>query len=150
MSLTSAKTYERVLPDRRRRATPMFSRYWLRGRRRGGRRSSEIERIYVDVYAPSEFAMAFGLLGLSVIDLLLTQQHVHAGGAEANPVMAWVLREGGAQGFTIAKIVLTLIATAVLLLHIRFRLARRMLRVLLVVNLCVMVWHCVVIIDRSG
>lgn len=150
MISTSAKTYDRGRPDRRRRPTPMFSRYWLAGRRHGGRRRGEIERIYVDAYTRSEIMVVLGLLGLSAIDLLLTQNHVSAGGTEANPLMAWVLREGGVPGFTIAKVALTLIATAVLLLHVRFRLARRALQVLLVVYLCVMVWHGVVLIDRTG
>ena len=150
MSSTTAKIYDRVLADRRRRPTPMFSRYWLRGRRRGGRRQGEIERVYVDVYTRSELALVLGLLFLSVVDLVLTEQHLSVGGAEANPVMAFVLQAGGARGFALVKVALTLPAAVVLLVHQRFRLARRAMVVLFAVYACLMVWHAVVILGRTG
>ncbi|MEM6289474.1 MAG: hypothetical protein AAF845_20210, partial [Bacteroidota bacterium] len=50
-----APVVPRTGQDRRRRPTPMFSRYWLRGRRRsGGRRPGEDENVYVDRYYRTE------------------------------------------------------------------------------------------------
>lgn len=138
----------RMQGDRRRRPTPLFSRYWLRGRRRAGRRAGEIERIYVDAYRRGELVLAAGLVALSTVDLLLTAGHLSAGGAEVNPMMAWTFQEGGAEGFAAAKLLLTLLATVGLLTHLRFRLARRATEALVVVYLCLMVWHVVVLVDR--
>lgn len=114
-------------PDRRRRPTPAFSRYWLRGRRRGGRRSGEIEDIYVDRPSRREWLLFGAIFGLATLDGAWTLLHLARGVDEANPVMAWFLSAGGPLGFAAAKFGVTLVASAFLLLHARFRAARRLM-----------------------
>lgn len=143
-------TIPRTLPDRRQRPTPALSRYWLNGRRRGGRRSHERERVYVDRYTRGEWSLVLALVALSLVDLVLTQQHLRAGGAEWNPLMAWALEAGGDVLFSVLKLGLTLAGAAVLLVHVRFPLARRFLPAGVALYGAVLLWHAVVIAHRSA
>ena len=54
-------------PDRRKSPTPAFSKYWLRGRRRGGRRSGEIEDIYVHRPSRREWLLFLAIFGLATL-----------------------------------------------------------------------------------
>lgn len=94
--------------------------------------------------------MVFTLIALSTIDLALTVRHLEHGGSEANPIMAWSIEAGGLPGFALAKLLLSLVPTALLLLHIRFPLARTMLKALIVVYVLLIAWHGVVIADRGS
>ena len=127
--------------DRRNRPTPFFSRYWLTGRRRGGRRGAESNDIYVDRYAPGELLLVFGVLILSVLDMVFTLVHLNAGGTEANPVMAWVLEWGGHDGFRWVKLAATFIGLAVLLVHVRFKRVRNLLTFAFLLYLGIFVFH---------
>lgn len=127
-------------PDRRRRPTPALSRYWLRGRRRGGRRDGERDRIYVDRPPRRALLQAVAILLLSVVDLLLTLAYLERGGEEANPVMAWAL-EGGVSRFAAMKLALTGGGALFLLLHVRFGRTRHALTLLLVLYTLLMAWH---------
>ncbi|MEO0478998.1 MAG: DUF5658 family protein [Planctomycetota bacterium] len=140
----------RITSDRRRRPTRMLSRYTFIGQRRGGRREGERDRIYVDRFRAEEWRMVFTLIALSTIDLALTVRHLEHGGSEANPIMAWSIEAGGLPGFALAKLLLSLVPTALLLLHIRFPLARTMLKALIVVYVLLIAWHGVVIADRGS
>jgi Domain of unknown function (DUF5658) len=126
----------------------MFSRYWIAGRRRGGRRDGESMRIYIDRYSLTEWSLVLALLLLSTVDLALTFAHLAGGGTEANPLMAWILHATGRLGFATAKILLTGSAALVLLLHVRFQLARHALKFLVTTYLLVMAWHALVALDR--
>ena len=66
--------------DRRTRPTPLFSRYWLFGRRRGGRRTDEADNIYIDRYSAAEWFLVIGVLVLSVLDMVFTLVHLDDGG----------------------------------------------------------------------
>ena len=106
--------------DRRKRPTRLFSVYWLRGRRRGGRRDGETENVYVDRYTQAEWCLIFGTLLCAIIDVLLTLDFARSGVHEANPVMKALLGEGWVT-FVVAKLVVTVVALAYILMHIRFR-----------------------------
>lgn len=111
----------------------MVSRYWLRGRRRGGRRDGEDRDVYVDRYSRIEWAGILALLALTLTDWLWTWAHLGRGVQEANPVMSWAWESGGASGFAALKVGTTLVGVAVLLLHARFRWTRRLLPLVLAV-----------------
>ena len=130
-------------PDRRRRPTPMLSRYWLRGRRRGGRRDGERIDIYVDRYTRGELGCVIGLLLLTATDWLWTWAHLVRGVEEANPLMAWAWRAGGATGFAALKLGVTLPGVALLLLHARFRWTRRLLPIALAIYSALLLVHAV-------
>ena len=126
----------------------MLSRYWLRGRRRGGRRDGERTGVYVDRYRPAEVWLVVAIVVMSGVDLWTTLRHLEGGGGEANPLMAWVLDAGGGLGFSVSKLLATWLGAAALLIHVRFCGVRRSLQILVGVYATVMVWHAVVAVDR--
>ena len=108
-------------PDRRKRPTRLFSRYWLRGRRRGVRRGTDNQQIYVDRYTRAEWILTGGIVLMSAADLYLTLLYLWRGGEEANPIMRWALEWGGETFFGVLKMGLTSAGALFLLLHARFR-----------------------------
>ncbi len=142
-------SFARTGVDRRSRPTPMMSRYWLRGRRQGGRRSGETRNMYVDGYTREEGLLVILLVAAASADLGLTILHLAAGGAEANPVMDWFLAAGGIPAFAAAKILLTVGAALFLLIHARFRGTRPALWGLGAMYVAIMVYHVVAYIDRA-
>lgn len=127
----------------------MISRYWLRGRRHGGRRSGETESVYVDRYRAGEVLLVAWLAAASAADLGLTILHLAEGGTEANPVMKWFLDAGGLSAFAAAKVLLTLGAAVFLLIHARFRITRPALWGLAVMYAALMGFHVVAYLDRA-
>jgi hypothetical protein len=87
----------RTAEDKRRRATPLISRYsFSSGRRRGIRRHEDKEKfLYVDRYNPRLFLVLLLLLLLNLADsfftLFLTS---HGAARETNPIMAFFLGLG--------------------------------------------------------
>lgn len=92
-----------------RRAKRFGNLRWLlkTGRRRQFRRESDRRKINpLDSYPPELFVVIILVLGLSVIDGLLTLWLIDNGATELNPVMAYYL-EQGPQIFMFAKYLLT-------------------------------------------
>ena len=110
----------RSVADRREKPTSLLSRFWLIGRRSGGRRTGEDINIYIDRYTSYEWLIVLGVFVLSIADLVLSLTHLSRGGAEANPIMAYVYR-GGSITFGTIKMSVTILGLSLLLIHIRFR-----------------------------
>lgn len=146
-----ASTTPRARVDRRRRPTPILSRYWLRGRRRqAGRRAEDSPHVYVDRYSKAETVLIAWLLFSSAADLLLTLLHLSQGGTEANPIMDWFLIRGGTGAFIAAKLGLTAIPGLFLLLHVRFRGTRIALLGLGAMYGVLLAYHAVAAWDRGA
>lgn len=126
--------------DRRRRPTPMLSRFLLFGRRRGGRRDGERERVYVDRPGAWVTVAFLAVCLLSVADAYLTLYELTHGATEANPVMRAAL-ELGTGGFVLVKSLMTVLAAAFLGLHKTWPLGRACLAVAVVVYLLLTGWH---------
>jgi hypothetical protein len=110
--------------DRRRRATPRFSRYsFVGGRRREVRRGHEAEGTYVDLYGAKLLLALLWVALMNVGDSFFTLVHLQAGGIELNPIAEQLL-ETGRFGFVFWKCLLIGMALFVLALHKNFRLAR--------------------------
>jgi hypothetical protein len=126
--------------DRRARPTPMFSRFTMFGRRRGGRRDGERERIYVD--RPGRWVMVafLAVCLLSVADAYLTLYELSWGATEANPVMRAALDLGNG-GFVVVKTTMTVLGAAFLGLHKTWRLGRVCLAVAVVGYVLLTGWH---------
>ena len=139
--MEEAQSQKRVTTTRRVRPTPVCSRFWLRGRRRGGRREGETENIYIDRYEPYELFLVVGVLVLSMLDMIFTIIHLNVGGVEANPVMEWVLSVGGQPMFIAVKIASTLIGLFVLLIHVRFTRVRPLLTFAFILYVGIFVFH---------
>ncbi len=147
--LDVAESERRDASDRRSSRTPIFSRYWLTGRRKGARRIGEGDNIYVDRYVWAEWALVGGILVLSALDLIFTLIHLAVGGEEANPAMAWLLSHGRGV-FGAVKMATTMLGLLVLLLHVRFRRVRTLLFGAFFLYAALMVWHLVVAVARGG
>jgi hypothetical protein len=83
----------RRIVDRRRRPTPLFSRYTMWGRRTRVRRDDDgDDRRYVDRASGGFLALVVALVVLVSFDAFSTLHIVRSGGGEDNPLMDWVLR----------------------------------------------------------
>jgi hypothetical protein len=118
----------------------MLSRYLLTGRRRGGRRASETEHIYVDRPGPWVVAGFLSLVLLSAADAWFTLNALAKGAEEANPVMRAALSLGN-TGFVIVKTLVTVVCGAFLALHKTWRLGRLCLWFALGAYGVLTVWH---------
>ena len=127
-------------PDRRRRPTPMFSRFLLWGRRRSGRRDEERERIYVDRPGPWVLAAFAIVVGLSLLDATFTLYLLKRGATEANPVMRAALHLGD-QAFVLIKTGVTVLAAGFLMVHKNWPLGRLCLAVALLGYSALTVYH---------
>lgn len=78
--------------DRRQRLLWSFVRGGLTPRRRGGRRAGD-GQLHVDWHEPHLLFLALAIVALSVVDAFLTVTLLAGGAYEANPVMAYVLRD---------------------------------------------------------
>jgi len=111
-------------PDRRRRATPMISRYtFFGGRRVSGRREGENENAYVDVYSTQLVLLLLLFFALTVIDSVSTLVYLGKGGQELNPVARWMIGQSDLF-FVLAKGILSGLCLLFVMLHKNFRPAR--------------------------
>lgn len=113
----------RVLPDRRLAPTPFWSAFLGLRRRRHGRRTGERDGIYVDRFARRDVALVVAILVLNIFDAFFTLIWLQRGGAEGNPVMAWVLEQGDGL-FLVQKCFVVSIWLLLLVVHKNFRVAR--------------------------
>jgi hypothetical protein len=111
-------------PDRRRRPTPMLSRFtFTGGRRESGRRDGEGENIYVDVYSLRLVLLLLLFFTLTVIDSVSTLIYLGKGGRELNPIAQWMIDQGGIF-FVLTKGVLSGMCLLFVMLHKTFKPAR--------------------------
>lgn len=106
--------------DRRRRPTPIFSRYIFAGRRAYFRREEDRSRGgYVDRYSSGLLLLLAVLLALNAFDALFTIFILDCGGHEINPVMGTLIAYCG-ERFWIWKFLLVALAVIFLCLHSHF------------------------------
>lgn len=110
----------RVGIDRRKKPTPLLSRYTFRGRRRGNRRGSDPKsRYYVDWVEGNYRTAVFAIGAFILLDAAATLEILSRGGTEANPLMA-VLLGHSVWAFLLVKIGGALVAVLVLGVHRHF------------------------------
>lgn len=133
----------RLCPDRRKKPTPLLSRYsFAGGRRRTVRRASDQTRYqFVDQYGTRLLTALFILFGLALLDGFLTLILVESGIAvEANPVMAYCLDHGAAV-FLAVKTLVTALSVCIFCISHRFVLARVSLACAIAVYLILVVYE---------
>jgi hypothetical protein len=122
----SAKEFDRRRSGSDRRSIT-FAAYWhgaRNPRRRGGRRSTDRYYTIVDWYSPRLLIPVLGILGLCVLDGMLTVMLMKHGAAELNPVMALFLPQD-LLSFALVKLGLTGAGLCVLVACSRMRLFRK-------------------------
>lgn len=85
----------------------------FRPRRRSSRRQTDADDYWYDWHEPRVLYLALGILLLSCTDALFTLNLLHAGAAEANPVMASMLAIG-IDSFVVGKISITSLSVVIL------------------------------------
>lgn len=118
----------------------MLSRYLFLGRRGGGRRDDETERVYVDRPGPWIIAGFLALVLLSGLDAAFTLSHLERGATEANPLMRRAL-DVGDSFFVVIKTLVTVIAVGFLCLHKNWPLGRICLAVALLGYTALTAYH---------
>ena len=142
--VTQGDGERRNYPDRRRRPTPMLSRYTFRGRRRRTRRATDPQwNYYVDRPGARAWAAAIVLFLLSCFDAFFTLYLLDRGGYELNPFMRAVLGYGRTH-FMVVKYALTGFGVLVLLIHKNFYLWWKWLTVKRIVLLFVAMYAVLV------
>jgi hypothetical protein len=120
----SATEFDRRSGSERRSIT--FAAYWhgaRNPRRRAGRRATDHHYAVIDWYSPRLLIPVIGILGLCVLDGMLTVMLMRHGAAELNPVMALFLPHD-LLSFALVKIGLTGAGLCVLVACSRMRLFR--------------------------
>ncbi|PIE22097.1 MAG: hypothetical protein CSA62_14065 [Planctomycetota bacterium] len=126
--------------DRRRRATPMFSRYtFFGGRRRSARRSTEASG-FVDAYGQLLFLVMVLIVALNALDAYFTMLYLGLGGEELNP-LAQLLIDIGPVAFIGAKTIGIGICVAFLTMVKNFKGAKLGIGIVLAVYLLLLAWH---------
>ncbi len=123
---------KRIYQDRRKRPTPILSRYTFWGRRSSFRRDEDRRRGgYVDCYGPKLLCCLLIIAGMNILDVFFTLAILHNGGRELNPIFHWVIGYFGNAAWTM-KIAFVSILSIFMCLHSRFQLARVSLVILAV------------------
>ena len=101
--------------DRRHRKLGILSKYWLTGRRAGGRREEDKQNAYrIDRHSSRTLAVILLIVILSVTDAILTLHLIDRGATELNPIMDYYLGHGPLAFFW-AKYMLTSAALIIIL-----------------------------------
>jgi hypothetical protein len=130
-------------PDRRRRPTPMFSRYtFCGGRRRAARRTDEREGSFVDRHGLGVLLVVLGIVGLNLADAWFTLYFLSCGGQELNPAVQTVLDLAGhPYPFLVLKTLGIGLLCAFLAITKNFRSARVGIAIVLVGYTVLLGWH---------
>ena len=121
----SAQEFDRRSGSERRNTT--FAAYWhgaRNPRRRGGRREADLRYAVVDWYSARLLIPVFTILGLCVLDGMLTVMLMRQGAYELNPVMALFLPHN-LLGFALTKLALTGAGLCILVACSRMQLFRK-------------------------
>jgi hypothetical protein len=137
---------QRKDPDRRRKPTPMLSRYTVYcGRRSSFRRGEDrLRGGYVDRYSPRLFSLLFLIVGLNVLDAVFTCMILDCGGVELNPVVDWAITMFG-DHFIIWKLAVSGLSLSLLCLHSKFRIARPVIAAVVILYSGVVAYQIVLI-----
>lgn len=140
--------------DRRRRPTPMWSRYALfGGRRRTVRRAEEREGAFVDVHGPRLLLLVLAIVALNLLDAWFTLLFLAHGGKEMNPFVQQILDLGGHPWpFVVFKTIGIGLCCAFLTLTKNFRSARFGLWFVLGGYTVLLGWHLYLLswLDMAG
>ncbi len=141
------KSDRRVLQDRRKQPTPGLSRFSLWGRRSIFRREEDKKRGgYVDRYDSGLLFILILVVGLNVLDALLTMMILDDGGWEFNPVVCSVIQLYGDR-FWVWKFVIVSVPLILLCLHSKFKLVIPVLLGISAVNIVVILYEILLYIS---
>jgi hypothetical protein len=114
----------RTFPDRRKKPTPILSRYTLHGRRCSFRRAEDkVRGGYVDRYSQELFLSLLLIAGLNILDAFFSAIILGNGGREINPLVQWAVSTFGHKAWSM-KFAVVYSGMIILCLHSHFRKAK--------------------------
>lgn len=123
-SWATTQMENRACQDRRKKPTPILSRYTLIGRRSAFRRKEDQRRGgYVDRYSERLLICIVLIVGLNILDTLFTIVILASGGVELNPLIRWAINTYGDITW-IVKFAVVSCGAIILCLHWHFRMAQ--------------------------
>jgi len=138
----------RVLKDRRKKPTPILSRYTFWGRRKEFRRKTDKDRGgYVDRYSPGILFFMTLIVGLNIIDAIFTTMILDLGGYELNPIVRSVIFLYGDK-FWLWKFGVVSASLIILCLHSKFRMVKPIIFSITLIYLAVISYQLKLIIDH--
>jgi len=133
--------------DRRHRTPPLWSKFWLTGRRTHMRRKEDRQQSFrIDRHSFRTLAAVMSIVILSITDGMLTLYLVEHGASEVNPLLAYFLERGPLSFFgfkyflTCACIVLVLVNKDIYLFRTTFRI-KVLFIVFMIPFLLVIIWE---------
>lgn len=118
---------KRRIKDRRKEPTPGWGFFAFLGQRHWFRRKSDQEQGgYLDRYSKPLFFLLVLILGLNIIDSLLTMMILDIGGKEFNPLVGSVMALHGDK-FWVWKFAMVSVSLVLLCLHRGFKLFREII-----------------------
>ena len=137
---------KRSQTDRRKKPTPILSRYtFFYGRRSSFRRREDrLRGGYVDRYGHRLFTVLIGIVVLNIFDALFTHMILYGGGTELNPVAGWAITLFG-HHFIVWKLAVVGFALLLLCVHSEFRIARAAIAVAVALYSGVVLYQVVLI-----
>jgi hypothetical protein len=136
----------RILKDRRNRPTEGLSRFSAGGRRSSFRRERDRRGGgYVDRYGPGLLFLLVLIVGLNVLDALLTTMILKDGGWEINPVVRSAIELYGDR-FWIWKFFTVSVPLVLLCIHSKFRLVMPVLCGISAVYVAVVLFQVLLIV----
>lgn len=131
----------RKLPDRRKRSTPVLSRFTFWGRRKILRRKEDQRRGgYVDRYNPSLLFFLLLIVGLNLLDAIFTMMILDYGGWEVNPVVRSAMEVYG-DHFWIWKFSIVSVNVILLCLHCKFKYVKKIILGICMVYLAIVLYQ---------
>lgn len=110
-----------LMEDRRKKPTPMLSRYTLKGRRKGFSKQNGFPKEgYVDHYGPALLVFLVLILGLNCLDCFFTLKILGYGGRELNPIVESTIAILG-EKFWIWKFAVIAFSSIILCLHSQYK-----------------------------
>jgi hypothetical protein len=113
-----------TIQDRRKKPTPILSRYTLFGQRCSFRRTADQHKGgYVDRYGQGLFICLLLIAGLNILDAFFTIIILGSGGREVNPLVRWAIDSYGDNAWSL-KFAVVSCGAILLCLHSHFRMAK--------------------------
>jgi hypothetical protein len=137
-----------ILQERRKRPTPGLSWYTFFGRRKGfssGRDHGNGG--YVDRYSPKLFIVMVLILGLNILDVILTMYILEHQGYELNPVVRSAIDVYGDR-FWVWKYGMVSICLLLLCLHIKFRRVKAIIVATCSIYVVVVLYQIILVTSR--
>lgn len=138
----------RIQRDRRKKPTPILSRYTFGGQRKEFRRKTDKGRGgYVDRYSPGILFFMTSIIGLNILDAIFTTMILDLGGYELNPIVRSVIFLYGDK-FWLWKFGVVSASLIILCLHSKFRIVRIIIFSITLIYIGIISYQLKLIIDH--